>query len=63
MKSNDEKIEELLDIVEKMIDTRFRYLKERDFENHRCASKIKKEEYTPLKEGLVKILKEGLDKR
>jgi len=43
-------------VLEAVIDSRFKYLKELDYENHRHANKILEEEYKPSVEKLKKIL-------
>lgn len=60
---SDKDFETLVDIIEKMVDTRFQYLVELGYENHTFARKILKDDYEPLKLELRKILGEGLDKR
>lgn len=48
---------ELLPIVlEAVIDSRYKYLKELDYENHSYARKILEEEYKPSVEKLKQIL-------
>jgi hypothetical protein len=50
-------ISELLPtVLEAVIDSRFRYLKEMEYENVRYASKILEEEYKPSVEKLKQIL-------
>lgn len=50
-------LQELLPVVlEAVIDSRFKYLKELDYENHKCARTILEEEYKPAVEKLQKIL-------
>jgi hypothetical protein len=56
---NEEKLlvpvsEVLPKVLENVIDARFKYLKELDYENHRYARQILEEEYKPA----VKLLKE-----
>lgn len=46
--------EVLPQVLENVIDARFKYLKELDYENHRYARQILEEEYKPA----VKVLKE-----
>jgi hypothetical protein len=42
--------------IEAMIDARFNYLREKEYENHTIANKIIKEEYEPALKVLKKIL-------
>jgi hypothetical protein len=50
-------ISELLPtVLESVIDSRFRYLKEMEYENVRYASKILEEEYKPAVKKLKQIL-------
>ena len=60
MKSNEEFLKEVLDTMEKMVDNRFTYLREKSYENHAFASKLLKEEYEPVKKKLYELLKKGL---
>lgn len=64
MKSNDEEFFlKVLDILEKMIDNRVRYLGEKENENHSYARSLLKNEYLPLKTELYETLKKRLDKQ
>jgi hypothetical protein len=45
--------------LEEVIDSRYKYLKELDFENHKYASEIKEKLYKPA----VKSLIEALEKK
>lgn len=56
MSENSNKLEEIPTILEKIIDSRFRYLHELRFENHRLARHILESEYDPEVEKLKKIL-------
>lgn len=50
-------LQELLPVVlEAVIDSRFKYLKELEYENHRHATKVLKEEYEPSVKKLKQIL-------
>lgn len=53
--------QKVLDILEKMIDNRFRYLEEKKNENHYYANSILKQNYNPLKSELFETLKKELD--
>ena len=46
--------------LENIIDARFKYLKELEFENHSYASKILEKEYNPALEELLKVVKKDL---
>jgi hypothetical protein len=51
------KLSELLPLViESVVDSRFKYLKELEYENHRQARKILDEEYKPSVEKLKQII-------
>jgi hypothetical protein len=51
------KLSDLLPLVlEAVVDSRFKYLKELEYENHRQARKILDEEYKPSVEKLKQIL-------
>ena len=51
------KISEVLpSLIADVVDSRYKYLKELDFENHKYARKILEEEYNPAVERLSKIL-------
>jgi hypothetical protein len=54
---------ETLEILEKMIDTRFEYLIERMYENHSYAINIHENKYLPQKQKMYEILKKGIDTR
>ena len=43
-------------MITDVVDARFKYLKELDFENHNYARKILEEEYNPAMDRLKKIL-------
>lgn len=43
-------------VLEAVIDSRYKYLKELDYENHSYARKILEEEYKPAVEKLQQIL-------
>lgn len=46
----------IIQALEQVIDIRHKYLQEKNYENHRYASKILKEEYEPAVKALKKIL-------
>lgn len=50
--------EKFISLLEKMIDIRYKYLKEKDFENFRYASEIKRNEYEPVVKEMVDFLEE-----
>lgn len=51
------KLSDLLPLViEAVVDSRFKYLKELEYENHRQARKILDEEYKPAVEKLKQII-------
>lgn len=52
---------ESLDILEKMIDTRFEYLIEKMYENHSYALNIYENKYLPQKQKMYEILKKEID--
>lgn len=54
--SKQENIEELVNILEKMIDKRYEYLREREYENYIFCSRINKE-YKDIIEQLVDSIK------
>lgn len=63
MKLNDEEFFlKTLDILEKMIDNRVRYLEEKRNENHYYARSLLEKEYLPLKSELYQTIKNTLDK-
>lgn len=56
MSETSKKNEEISTILERIIDSRFKYLHELRFENHRLARHILENEYNPEVEKLKKIL-------
>lgn len=50
------KSDEIIEALEKVIDIRYQYLKELDYENHSYGNKILKEKYIPAVEKLKKAL-------
>jgi hypothetical protein len=56
MSETSEKLEEIPAILERIIDSRFKYLHELRFENHRLARHILENEYNPEVEKIKKIL-------
>lgn len=48
--------EELITLLERMIDFRYEYLKEKDMENHRYAYRILQDNYRPVVEKLLEVL-------
>jgi len=51
------KLSDLLPIViETIVDSRFKYLKELEYENHHLARKVLEEEYKPSVEKLKQII-------
>jgi len=52
MTKTSSEAEKIVELLERIIDTRYMMLKELDFENHRYAAHYKKEHYDPLVETL-----------
>lgn len=52
--------DEFLKLLEKLIDARYKYLKEKDYENYTYASKIKAENYLPVVEEFREFFKKQL---
>jgi hypothetical protein len=46
----------LIEVLEVMIDARYKYLRELEYENHRYASKILEEIYNPAVEKFIETL-------
>ncbi len=53
--------ERFIAALEAVIDARYKYLKELDYENHSYASNIKKKYYDPAVEIFLEILKKEFD--
>ena len=58
MDMTPDKLDLIIQALETVIDTRYKYLKELDYENHSYARKVKEELYMPA----VQILKEAIEK-
>jgi hypothetical protein len=56
MSKQSSKADLIVELLEEVIDSRYKYLKELDFENHRCASEIKEKLYKPAVKSLIKAL-------
>ena len=56
-KISDKTVSDILQAVEKMIDARYEYLQEKNYENHYHSRKILEEKYNPCKEILEQLLK------
>lgn len=56
MSKKSNKAKKIIKLLEAIIDTRYQYLKELDYENHKYASKIKEEKYEPVLKELMEIL-------
>lgn len=59
--SEEEFFLKVLDILEKMVDNRVKYVKEKENENHFYARSLLEKDYLPLKTELCETLKKGLD--
>lgn len=57
MSKKSNKSEKIIQLLETIIDSRYNYLKELDYENHKHARKIKNEVYEPALNELVNIIK------
>jgi hypothetical protein len=56
MSKKSNKSKKLIEVLELMIDSRYKYMRELEYENHRFASKILEEIYNPAVEKFVEIL-------
>lgn len=56
MSKKSNKTKKLIKLFETIIDIRYQYLKELDYENHKYASKIKEEKYEPALKELMEFL-------
>ena len=56
MSKKSNKTDKLIDILEIMIDSRFKYLRELEYENHSYARKILEEIYDPAVEKFIEAL-------
>ena len=56
MSKKSNKSKKLIEVLELIIDSRYKYLRELEYENHRFASKILEEIYNPAVEKFVEIL-------
>ena len=52
--------DEIMAHLERLIDARYEYLKEKDYENHRYACKVKEEAYDPVAKDFKEFLKKQL---
>ena len=57
-KISDKTVNDILEAVEKMIDARYEYLQEKNYENNYHSRKVLEEKYNPCKEILEKLLKD-----
>jgi len=58
MTKTSSEVDKVIELLEKIIDSRYMMLKELDFENHRYAYFYKKENYDPLIVQLKDLLQE-----
>jgi hypothetical protein len=56
MSKRSNKVKKLIEVLEIMIDARYKYLRELEYENHRYASKTLEEIYNPAVEKFIEIL-------
>lgn len=56
MSKRSNRIKKLTEALEIMIDARFKYLRELEYENHRYAGKILEEIYNPALEKFIETL-------
>jgi hypothetical protein len=56
MSKKSNKSKKLIEALELMIDSRYKYMRELEYENHRFASKILEEIYNPAVEKFIEIL-------
>lgn len=56
MSKRSNKIKKLAEVLELMIDSRYKYLRELEYENHSYASKVLKEIYNPAVEKFIETL-------
>lgn len=56
MSKKSNKAKKIVKILETIIDSRYQYLKELDYENHKYAGKIREEKYEPALKELMEIL-------
>lgn len=59
MSKQSSKADLIVELLEEVIDSRYKYLKELDYENHRHAAEIKEKLYKPA----AKLLIEALEKK
>jgi hypothetical protein len=57
-KISEQKINKILEALEQMIDARYEYLQEKNYENHYHSRKVLEEKYNPCKELFEKLLKD-----
>lgn len=57
-KISNKQVDQILGALEKMIDARYEYLQERNYENHYHSRKILEEKYNPCKQILEQLLKD-----
>jgi uncharacterized protein YkuJ len=57
-KISEQQINKIIDTLEAMIDARYEYLQEKNYENHYNGRKILEEKYNPSKDILEKLLKD-----
>lgn len=56
MSKRSSKIKKLVEVLEVMIDARFKYLRELEYENHSYARKIREDIYDPAVEKFIETL-------
>ena len=56
-KISDSQIDSIIHALEQMIDARYEYLQERNYENHLHCRKVMEEKYNPCKRVLEELLK------
>jgi len=56
MSKRSNKIKKLVEVLEVMIDARFKYLRELEYENHSYAHKIREDVYDPAVEKFIETL-------
>lgn len=54
--SNDTRVEQIIEAIELLIESKVKILKELDYENHSEASKIQYNTYEPVKKLLKELL-------
>lgn len=57
-KISNHRVEQILEALEQLIDARYEYLQEKNYENHYHSRRILEDKYKPCKEILEQLLKE-----